>query len=61
MELEAEQNLLLRLETLTDSWPGGEARNTGDWLEGLAEGDAAESRDALLVLRIAANLSVDQA
>ncbi|AHG38755.1 hypothetical protein N018_00280 [Pseudomonas syringae CC1557] len=61
LELEAEQSLLLRLETLTDGWPGGEAGNTGDWLEGLAEGEAAENRDALQVLRIAADLSVDQA
>lgn len=61
LELEAERSLLLRLEALADGWPEGDARNAGDWLKGLAEGSAAENRDALQVLRIAVDVSVDRA
>jgi len=55
LELEAEQRLLARLETLTESWPTGEALDLSEWLEGSSEGDGQNSRDALQVLRITAD------
>ncbi|KPX93044.1 Uncharacterized protein ALO62_05321 [Pseudomonas amygdali pv. myricae] len=60
LELEAEQNLMLKLEALTGDWPAGEARNAEEWLIELADGEAEKNRDALQVLRIAVDLAVDQ-
>ncbi|KPY50669.1 Uncharacterized protein ALO48_04474 [Pseudomonas syringae pv. rhaphiolepidis] len=60
LELEAEQNLMLKLEALTGDWPAGEARDAEEWLIELADGEAEKNRDALQVLRIAVDLAVDQ-
>ena len=55
LELEAEQQLLSRLETLVQAWPCRETQNLSAWLSGLVDQDAKKSRDALQVLRIAAD------
>ncbi len=51
LELDAERELLARLETLCRDWsePGG--RQTGAWLTALAGDAANEAADALQVLR----------
>ena len=53
LELEAERQLLLRLERLAQSWPQCEATDLTAWLEGMAAGAANLSRDALHQLRVA--------
>ncbi len=53
LELEAERQLLARLETLARMWPTGEAMGHQQWLEGLAAEDAANlDHDALQQLRL---------
>ncbi|OLF51202.1 TIGR02444 family protein [Pseudomonas chlororaphis] len=54
LELEAERQLLLRLETLAGEWSEGAAQDLTNWLEGLAAEAADLDRDALQVLRVAA-------
>lgn len=54
LELEAERELLSRLETLTQSWSEGHAQNLMAWLDGLAADAAHQNHDALQVLRVAA-------
>ena len=54
MELDAERQLLARLQALTQAWPTGTAGQS-QWLEGLAAEDAANlDHDALQQLRVAA-------
>ncbi|QTT86232.1 TIGR02444 family protein [Pseudomonas chlororaphis] len=53
LELEAERQLLLRLEALAGEWAEGEAQDLEDWLEGLAAEAANLNRDALQALRVA--------
>ena len=53
LELEAERELLARLEVLTQAWPTEEGDQLG-WLEGLAAGTANLDHDALQQLRVAA-------
>ncbi|RJG12971.1 TIGR02444 family protein [Pseudomonas cavernicola] len=55
LELEAEQQLLLRLEAAAQAWPTGEAKDLPAWLNGLAAQAAEQGRDALQVLRVAAS------
>lgn len=53
LELEAERELLTRLEALVQTWPIGEGQQ--QWLEGLAAEDAANlDHDALQQLRVMA-------
>lgn len=54
LELEAEQELLLRLERVTEDWARSDLHSK-NWLEALAAGAAEKHRDALQVLRVAAN------
>lgn len=55
LELDAERQLLMRLEALAQTWPTGEAMNQQLWLEGLAAEDAANlDHDALQRLRVVA-------
>ncbi|MCS3510812.1 MULTISPECIES: TIGR02444 family protein [Pseudomonas] len=52
LELDAERQLLTRLEALTQAWPTGEMTQQ-PWLEGLAAEDAANlDHDALQQLRV---------
>jgi hypothetical protein len=53
LELEAERQLLLRLETTARDWPEDEAKDLPVWLEGLAAQAANLNRDALNKLRVA--------
>lgn len=53
LELEAERQLLLRLQERVREWPEAQAKNLEDWLGGLAAGAAERNRDALQVLRVA--------
>ncbi|TSD80086.1 TIGR02444 family protein [Pseudomonas sp. KBS0710] len=53
LELEAERELLARLEVLTQAWPTGE-ESQPKWLEGLATEAANLDHDALQQLRVAA-------
>ncbi|MGE7959799.1 TIGR02444 family protein [Pseudomonas sp. NPDC089530] len=53
LELEAERQLLLRLETLAGEWSESEAPDLANWLEGLAAEAANLNRDALQALRVA--------
>ncbi|MCO7609770.1 TIGR02444 family protein [Pseudomonas chlororaphis] len=53
LELEAERQLLLRLQEQARPWPDAQTANLEDWLEGLAAGAAERNRDALQVLRVA--------
>lgn len=55
LELEAERELLSRLEALTQGWSAGTTNDLMVWLEGLAGDAAPQNRDALQVLRVAAN------
>jgi uncharacterized protein (TIGR02444 family) len=52
LELEAERELLARLEAEVNGWPHAERHGAVEWLDALA-GSAAECRDALQVLRAA--------
>ncbi|POA22334.1 TIGR02444 family protein [Pseudomonas sp. FW300-N1A1] len=53
LELEAERQLLLRLEQSARGWPTGQANDLAAWQEGLAVSAAKLSRDALHQLRVA--------
>lgn len=53
LELEAERQLLLRLETTALNWPEEDAKDLPAWLEGLAAQAATLNRDALNKLRVA--------
>ncbi|UCR82027.1 TIGR02444 family protein [Pseudomonas chlororaphis] len=53
LELEAERQLLLRLEALAGEWSEDEAQDLTNWLEGLAAEAANLNRDALQALRVA--------
>ncbi len=50
LELDAERELLVRLQRLTEDWPQRDAQPTGVWLEALAGGAAHASPDALHIL-----------
>ncbi len=53
LELDAERQLLMRLEALAKAWPSSEGAAQQGWLEGLATEDAANlDRDALQQLRV---------
>jgi uncharacterized coiled-coil protein SlyX len=54
LELEAEQQLLTRLEALAHAWPIGESEGQQGWLEGLATEAANLDHDALQLLRVMA-------
>ncbi|MGL4316062.1 MAG: TIGR02444 family protein [Pseudomonas sp.] len=54
LELEAERELLLRLERLAGNWAGQDAEPAA-WLEALAADAGVEHRDALQLLRVAAS------
>lgn len=54
LELEAERELLARLEVLTQAWPTEEGDQRG-WLESLAAGAANLDHDALQQLRVVAS------
>ncbi|MGY2292404.1 TIGR02444 family protein [Pseudomonas sp. SDO528_S397] len=54
LELEAERQLLSRLQQLAQTWPTDDATAPGTWLEGLASEAANLDRDALHQLRVAA-------
>ncbi|WP_366300693.1 TIGR02444 family protein [Pseudomonas atacamensis] len=53
LELEAERNLLSRLEGVAQEWTRNDAGSV-TWLEGLAGNAASLNRDALQALRVAA-------
>ena len=53
MELEAERELLRRLEIAAQDWPRGEAKDQLAWLDGAAAEAADLNRDALHRLRVA--------
>ncbi|HEX8541410.1 MAG TPA: TIGR02444 family protein [Pseudomonas sp.] len=55
LELEAERELLTRLEAQTQGWSATGTRDQKDWLTLLAGDAANRNRDALHVLRVAAN------
>ncbi|MCX7079534.1 MAG: TIGR02444 family protein [Pseudomonas sp.] len=57
LELEAERQLLLRLETTARDWSENEAKDLPAWLEGLAAQAANLNRDALNNLRVAATVA----
>ncbi|MBD8707363.1 MULTISPECIES: TIGR02444 family protein [Pseudomonas] len=50
LELDAERELLVRLQRLTKDWPERDAEPTGVWLGALAGGAAQTSPDALQIL-----------
>lgn len=52
LELEAERELLSRLEDCASAWPT-DVKDSARWLEALSEGQAKKNRDALQVLRAA--------
>jgi uncharacterized protein (TIGR02444 family) len=54
LELDAEQQLLTDLQALTDSWPITDERSVREWLVELAGNAGSDNRDALQVLRAAA-------
>lgn len=54
LELEAERQLLTRLQVLAQTWPTGEKGGQSRWLEGLATGAANLDHDALQSLRVEA-------
>lgn len=53
LELDAERELLKRLEALAQTWPTGEMMGQQKWLEGLATEAANLDHDALQQLRVA--------
>ncbi|MBK5537881.1 TIGR02444 family protein [Pseudomonas sp. TH05] len=53
LELQAERQLLLRLEALARDWPQAEAEDLWPWVQGLAAEAANLDRDALQALRVA--------
>lgn len=54
LELEAERQLLVRLERLAQGWPQGQPSDVSAWLEGVAANAPHLARDALQQLRVAA-------
>ncbi len=53
LELDAERQLLMRLEALARAWPPGDRADQPRWLEGLAAEDTANlDHDALRQLRV---------
>jgi uncharacterized protein (TIGR02444 family) len=55
LELDAERQLLMRLDVLAQQWPSNEGADQQRWLEGLAAEDAANlDHDALQQLRVMA-------
>jgi uncharacterized protein (TIGR02444 family) len=61
LELDAERQLLARLQTLTESWSATGESAQGEWLSGLTGAAGENNRDALQVLRVAADLTADRA
>lgn len=56
LELDAERQLLLRLESLVQAWPDQSSQSeSAPWLERLAPPEEIACRDALRVLRAAAD------
>lgn len=55
LELEAERELLARLEAQTLGWSAQQTPEPGDWLMCLTGEAAEQNRDALQVLRVAMN------
>ena len=53
LELQAEKQLLQRLQTCAQQWPSGSQEPKDDWLDRLAP-DQARGHDALVNLRVAA-------
>lgn len=53
LELEAERQLLMRLQDVAEDWPEGQADDFSAWLEGVAAEAANFNRDTLQVLRVA--------
>jgi uncharacterized protein (TIGR02444 family) len=53
LELQAEKQLLQRLQACAQQWPTGSLEPTDDWLDRLAPGQA-RGHDALVSLRVAA-------
>ncbi|SEQ72975.1 TIGR02444 family protein [Pseudomonas sp. NFACC02] len=51
LELDAERELLVRLQRLTQRWPERTAQTPGNWLEALAGDAASKAPDALQTLR----------
>lgn len=51
LELDAERELLVRLQRLIQDWPGRGAQRTGAWLEALAGDAANRAPDALQILQ----------
>ncbi|MFK3797397.1 TIGR02444 family protein [Pseudomonas sp. NPDC088444] len=51
LELDAERELLVRLQRLVQDWPDQAMQTTGAWLEALAGKAASEAPDALHVLQ----------
>ena len=54
LEIDAERQLLTRLEALAQVWPKAEGRGQQRWLEGLATEAANLDHDALQLLRVVA-------
>ncbi|QHF47629.1 TIGR02444 family protein [Pseudomonas sp. S35] len=55
LELDAERELIMRLEVLALAWPSNQSANQQRWLEGLATEDAANlDHDVLQQLRVVA-------
>lgn len=54
LELNAERELLLRLEGLAHDWPRQQALDADAWLFALAEDAANDNHDALQLLRVVA-------
>ncbi|WP_434678560.1 TIGR02444 family protein [Pseudomonas sp. R1-18] len=59
LELDAERQLLVRLQTMTESWSETGEVAQGEWLGGLAGAAGENNHDALQVLRVAADLTTD--
>ena len=53
LELDAERQLLLRLETLSQAWPQGVTEDLPAWLQGFASQTDKAHHDALQRLRVA--------
>ncbi|WP_079230385.1 TIGR02444 family protein [Pseudomonas putida] len=53
LELQAEKELLQRLQTCAQQWPTGSSEPTDDWLDRLTPEQAC-GHDALVILRVAA-------
>lgn len=57
LELDAERELLFRLESLAKGWPRHQATHADAWLAGLAGDAASGNHDALQMLRVMASSS----